>query len=184
MAWSLIPTLKNPPSRSGAGIAYDNNALYLWGGFTGDTNLYRLNLSSYFWETLNTTGSGPTSRKLFPYFFIENYFYVFPGHKTDMSDISTGTYRINLTSLVWETNVSRINNIVHSFTSIDSRLFLFGGLSSSGISNQLIVGYAGSSIEFETVSSYWLSPKPRLGHSLHKSRTYLWLFGGRSKGTL
>ena len=155
----------------------------MWGGSANDSLLYQLNLTTFYWSIINTTGPVPSPRQMFPYFLYKNYFYILPGHSHDMTGLSLDCYRVLLSSFIWEKIECDLNRVVYAFCHIDDQIALLGGLSDTKITNELLVGNITNDIQLSIITSYWVFPPRRINHSLHTSRDSLWLFGGEYDGT-
>ena len=180
-ATDLSPELP-PSARSGPGLVNWNGNVYLWGGSVDDTSLYMMNFTENSWKVIETIGSPPSPRQLYPYFLFEECFYVFPGASYVPTQIGNGCFRISLISLIWELLNCDLARIVYAYGVVEDYILLLGGTMENGRTNELLIGEISENIVFSTVTSHWNYPLPRLGHSLHKSRELLWLFGGYSQG--
>ena len=166
-------------------MGFFSGYLYLWGGSAQDSNLYMLDFTENTWSVVTTTGSPPPPRKSFPYFMQDRYFYILPGVSSESSfTFSHGCFRIDLTTLVWETVTCQLNRVVFAYSTINGCVFLHGGITSDlEMTNEMITSEISVAMAFDSISPLWAYPKPRLGHTMHTSREYLWLFGGYSQGT-
>lgn len=182
LVWTEIITTNRPSLRSGCQIVYFNNALYLWGGSVNDTSLYKLDFLNNDWTVVNTTGEAPPPRQIFPMQIYENSAYILPGFIYDNTGQSDGCFRINLISYQWTKVECEIHKSVWAYVGVDQYMALFGGANEEGPSNGLTMVILGDPIQSEVTTKNWAYPKGRLYHSMLRSRSSLWLFGGYSEG--
>ena len=171
-------------TRSGSRIFEYNSSTLLWGGNVADNSLYVANPATGMWQKLKTSGAAPSPRQHFPIILLNSYLYVFPGYFYDMTSILSDCSRIDLNLLQWETiSCPGTTKVYYAFAALNSMLFLFGGVSDAVKSNELISVTLGKTTTVSVFSPYLQFPSPRFGHSLMRSRNYLWLFGGQNGNT-
>jgi hypothetical protein len=161
-----------------------NSSAVLWGGNTNDNNLYIASPTTGMWQILKTSGTTPTPRQHFPILLLNNYLYIFPGYLYNMTTILSDCYRIDLNLLQWESILCPgVSKVYYAYAALNSMLFLFGGVSDAIKSNELISLTPGKTTTLSVLSPYLQYPSPRFGHTLMRSRNYLWLFGGQNGNT-
>lgn len=176
--WTVLNTTNPPSPRCNCGLTHYSSYLFVWGGNLDDTSLYYLDLSTKNWIKAQTIGTPPLARQSFPIFAFQDFIYIFIGFLYDLTSKSDRCFRIGLTTFAWQEIDCPCQRIVWAYTEYEGYLALFGGVNNEETSNELIFGDFTSSIRYFIVSENWVYPPARMKHSLLRTRSSLWLFGG------
>ncbi|CAG9320893.1 unnamed protein product [Blepharisma stoltei] len=182
---SLMPNNGNSPNLMQCEMACEKDSIYVWGGisanFVYNTNLYAYNLTSQWWTKVDISGNVPLGRIFHSVKIYSGFFYVLPGFNYNTDGDQVNIWRINLTSVNnWEsvafTNSSTSGRSSAASIFVNSSLYQFSG---STVTNDLILMDLSLPVPyFETISSQWTSPPPRMRFSMVSIESYLIVFGG------
>jgi len=191
MSWhTVVSKGKEPASRSSHSIVCQGTKLFLFGGedtptHPFDPNLHQYDFSTNEWTVIEPAANQqptdhPGLRLAHSLSIIGNSIYLFggrDGNATELGDL----FRFDLEKKIWQ----RINDAVgdipsprsyHVSTAIGTHLYIFGGCTKDGRSNDLF--------QFDTVNRVWRKMpteerlKPRGGPALASSSEKLYIHAG------
>jgi hypothetical protein len=182
----LLPNLGTAPSaRIDPTLVYYEGCLYMYGystynlilGVENGSELYRYNLSSYYWEILETTGNLPGPKNShFAYVFNHQMFIIF-GMLPEILTFDPRIFKFHFNSGSWE-YVNFFGSefrVMSGNVMVGSKVYLFYG---PGTNSVISVDLSLDPLRFEIVSKQWEAPSARLYHACFTSNEHLYVFGG------
>ncbi|KAI8896904.1 hypothetical protein BC833DRAFT_595766 [Globomyces pollinis-pini] len=146
-------------------------------------DVWTYNLENNQWSECVCQGLKPSPRVIRSVGFTNNRIYIFGGGLHNNIPVKdNATYCLDLNSLFWvmvsgPKALAPQRRLGHSMTSIDSKIYLFGGMANDGVFDDLWV--------FDTVSNKWSQPETtgdqpgsRCAHSAVAMDHLIYIYGG------
>lgn len=179
-----VPPLKNPSKRSLHVVAVYDDALYVFGGYTGErrvNDFFKFSFTQREWSTvpvLHTSEAPPTPRDRHTGVVVADRFWVFAGY--DGRSRTNQLHSYDFRKRVWQHVPPQANtpSVRHSHCAAASgdSMYVFGGYDGS---------YKNDLVEFDTREIQWVrpavtgkAPSARYRATLVAHQSNLYLFGG------
>jgi N-acetylneuraminic acid mutarotase len=152
--------------------------------YTSDPSLYKYDLDSSSWSIVMISGPSIEFLQLHGQCVYKESLYIIYGYQTYKDEFYSTLHRVDLESnnKVWEViKIPSANTGSASFGLLCSRetIFLFGGASKKGPSNQLLkISLSASSVDIVELSKSMNVPKARYGHAMEVYDDKLYILGG------
>lgn len=185
-----------PYSRDGHSAAVKDDCMYIFGGWEADSEVYSqqihlLNLKTFHWRLVTTTGESPSSRDFPTMTCLNDYLYVFGGRGDALGLNQSGhdfyddnLFQFDIKRYHWSrvpTKSSPIGRRSHSAFVYNNKLYIFGGF------NALIPKHFNDLHCFNPKDNTWTEisingngPCPRRRQCCVLSDHQLYIFGGTS----
>jgi hypothetical protein len=181
--WSVVIPPGVLEARAGSAMVVYNESLFIWGGSTLNLNFIKIDSFGNISE-VKVTGDFPDYRQSFPYSFYEDYVMILPGYSYPIGMFIKKCFRVSMITLVSSEVNCGVESIYSSFTQVQDTLYVFGGENFNSYSNELgKLDLSKTPPIFSLISPDTVYPKPRSGHTMMRTRSYLWVFGGCSSGS-
>mgnify|MGYP001079094400 CR=1 FL=1 len=180
-----------PSARNHHTLTLANNCLYLLGGWdslkwnnsnTSFAQLWRLK-SNWEWELCDVFGKQPISRRghSTSYFPQSNCLVVYGG-MYGYSRLLSSLYILDLNEMLWIKVGNFTKRAWHSASCLDKFIYIFGGYTESGISNDLQrFNVEERTCDFIEVQS---KPSPRCGHISLSVEGFILILGGKDEDSI
>jgi hypothetical protein len=186
MSWKKMEN--GPLHLAGASMFQWNNSIYVLGGISSESEMnqkiIRFDLEDQVWTEFECTGWIPRSN--FGVGVFDDSVYVLFGWKDFEFKYEPSVLKLDLEACKFDkTSISVSSDLLvqnYGFAQSDNKLYIFGGLSSVGVTNAL-QQFSKSSKAISTITGKSSSPKNLMNASLTHILTYLYLFGGMYKET-
>lgn len=179
-----------PPIADNSRLAYYDGSLYLWGTYKEYNSikgeLFRYDLSSESWSIVETLSDDISYIQGHGMFTYNTDLYIINGYELRTGEFHNRIHHLNLDAenKVWEeaTNpeVNR-NKAAFAYVCEGDILYMFGGLSKEGQTNQLLEINLKLIEESTELSKSMRVPTARYGHSMEVYNDKLYIFGGVDK---
>lgn len=186
MIWKKLSN--GPLHLAGASMTFFNDTLIVIGGIKSETEMndqiLQYNLATSEWSMFSCGGWKPRSN--FGLGTLNDKIYILFGWKDFEFKYESSILQLDVNKCEYDQlSITESSNSVvqnYGFTSNQDSIYIFGGLSSTGVTN-ILKKFSPDSKSLTVVTGKYSSPKNLMNASLTKILTFLYLFGGMNKET-